>query len=202
MVPAFQVSEDYVKLLSCAPSLSCVSHQSKPVPAVRRKWTPHEDQRLLLTVTELGESNWAAVSSRLGTRSARQCRERFHNYLSPSLRHDPWSPVEDELLVEKYVECGSRWAQIALFFSGRSEANVKNRWAQLTMKSGKEQLREMERQELIHGLTRIIARSGQEDKQEPKAGEELSSEEMFMRSDSMWEAGQGSLDFCGFFDDQ
>lgn len=71
---------------------------------------------------------WIAVAEQLPGRTARQCRDRWVNYLSPSNKNGPWSHEEDQLLAEKYIEHGPQWTTIAKFFDGRSENNVKNRW--------------------------------------------------------------------------
>jgi hypothetical protein len=65
----------------------------------------------------------------MGRRNARQCRERYKNYLSPQFHNDPWTPAEERLLTEKVKELGQKWSKIATFFKGRSDVNVKNQWA-------------------------------------------------------------------------
>jgi hypothetical protein len=43
---------------------------------------------------------WREVERRLGTRSDKQCRERFCNVLDPAIRHAaPWEPDEDAALL-------------------------------------------------------------------------------------------------------
>jgi hypothetical protein len=134
------------------PLLSTASSSS-----ARRKFSPLEDQRLRDIVTELGQNDWAAIASRLGTRCARQCRERYRNYLDPSLRRDPWSEDEDRLLFEKFSEIGPKWSLIERFFKGRSEANIKNRWAQLTAKATRGELLSEEKRGILQGLDELIA---------------------------------------------
>jgi hypothetical protein len=50
------------------------------------------------------------------------------NYLSPMLNTAAWTVEEDQLLLEKQREYGSRWAQIAKFFPNRTDGMVKNRF--------------------------------------------------------------------------
>ncbi|OHS93757.1 hypothetical protein TRFO_11541 [Tritrichomonas foetus] len=71
--------------------------------------------------------DWNQIASHINGRTARQCRERYRNYLYPNLNNSPWSKEEDNLLEEKFVEIGPRWSSIARFFINRSEVNVKNR---------------------------------------------------------------------------
>jgi hypothetical protein len=49
------------------------------------------------------------------------------NYLAMGPNQEPWTEDEDRLLVEKFIQFGPKWAQIALFFRNRSNINVRNR---------------------------------------------------------------------------
>lgn len=71
---------------------------------VRRPFTAHEDATLMLLINPEVEVDWEAVAKRMDGRSARQCRERWLNYLSPSIRADPWTDFEDRVLVAKINE--------------------------------------------------------------------------------------------------
>jgi hypothetical protein len=64
----------------------------------------------------------------MGDRSPRQCRERYTNYLSPTIRTDPWTDEEDALLLEKINDLGHAWSAIARSSNRRSSSDVKNRW--------------------------------------------------------------------------
>jgi hypothetical protein len=73
-------------------------------------------------------TTWIDIATQLPGRCARQCRDRWANYLCPGNKNAAWTASEDELLVEKVTEMGSHWSVIAKSFDGRSENNVKNRW--------------------------------------------------------------------------
>jgi Myb-like DNA-binding protein FlbD len=61
-------------------------------------------------------------------RSPKQCRERFHQNLKPSLNREPIS-AEEGLMIERMVnEMGKRWAEIARRLGNRSDNAVKNWW--------------------------------------------------------------------------
>ena len=62
------------------------------------------------------------------TRNARQCKDRYTNYLSPQINLNPWSQEEDDLLIKKVNELGNKWVKISKFFIGRSDNSIKNRW--------------------------------------------------------------------------
>jgi hypothetical protein len=63
--------------------------------------------------------------------TTRQCRERWTNYLNPTIGNIEWTPAEDQLLEEKYARIGAKWQVIAAEFPTRSKNNVKNRWYRL-----------------------------------------------------------------------
>lgn len=83
---------------------------------------------MVRVVQALDRIDWDFVAAQLPGRSSRQCRERWVNYLSPYIRHDPWNEKEDRELVEKVNEVGHSWSTIGKCFNGRSENDVKNRW--------------------------------------------------------------------------
>lgn len=98
------------------------------VTPVKVKFTPEEDAHLLQLVQQFGAKDWIKISSLIGTRNPRQCRERFKNYLNPELRRDQWTREEDDLLEMKYKEYGAKWNKIAKFFVNRSDNALRNRW--------------------------------------------------------------------------
>ncbi|OHT05387.1 hypothetical protein TRFO_05984 [Tritrichomonas foetus] len=103
------------------------SPKSYSSTSMKIKFTEEEDQRLKYFVRLYGTKNWNIVSRFMGSRNARQCRERYNNYLNPKLRKEAWSPEEDRLLSQKYAEFGARWNKIAKFFKNRSDINIRNR---------------------------------------------------------------------------
>lgn len=112
--------------------------------STRRPFTVSEDVRLLDIISKSSEFNWTKISRQLGYRTARQCRDRWLNYLNPNIRDDPWTDEEDKILLEKVNELGYSWSIIRKFFQGRSENDVKNRWYshlkyRITQKEGKYQ---------------------------------------------------------------
>lgn len=98
-------------------------------PSNRRgPWVPEEDQLLLQLVREQGPNNWVRISQHMHYRSPKQCRERFHQNLKPSLNREPIS-ADEGLLIERMVnEMGKRWAEIARRLGNRSDNAVKNWW--------------------------------------------------------------------------
>jgi hypothetical protein len=99
---------------------------SKPHP--KAKFNPAEDEMLSNLVKRHGTTDWTEISLRMEGRNARQCRDRWINYLSPSVENGPWTTADDQELLLLYHQLGAKWKYLATFFKGRTEINVKSRW--------------------------------------------------------------------------
>lgn len=110
---------------------------------IRHSFTYKEDEQLKKLVLEYGEHDWKTIADNLGTRTPRQCRERYKNYLMPGIVNGPWTVDEDMLLYSKFHEIGPHWTIISQFFPSRSEINIKNRWAALSNKRNNKNLKQL-----------------------------------------------------------
>ncbi|KAH0837285.1 hypothetical protein AYO21_09992 [Fonsecaea monophora] len=94
----------------------------------RGPWLPEEDATLLHLVRTQGPNNWVRISEHMQHRSPKQCRERYHQNLKPSLNHEPISAEEGEVIEQLVRDMGKRWAEIARRLGNRSDNAVKNWW--------------------------------------------------------------------------
>jgi hypothetical protein len=95
---------------------------------LRQKFTPDEDALLRSIVEEDKAKDWTEVAALLPGRNARQCRDRWSNYVNPKIESAPWTQEEEELLEAKFRQYGSKWYQIGAFFPNRSKAQLKCQW--------------------------------------------------------------------------
>eukprot|EP00967_Tisochrysis_lutea_P125178 scaffold210125_cov33-Tisochrysis_lutea.AAC.1 len=60
----------------------------------KQAWTPEEDAKLLAMVQTHGPSAWSQIALHLPGRVGKQCRERWHNHLSPEVKKENFTEEE------------------------------------------------------------------------------------------------------------
>ncbi len=73
-----------------------------------------------------GLKKWGLIADMLNQsnlnnelRTAKICRERWHNHLDPSINKKQWSDYEEMQFVEAHQSLGNRWAEISKIIRGR-----------------------------------------------------------------------------------
>ncbi|EAX97609.1 Myb-like DNA-binding domain containing protein [Trichomonas vaginalis G3] len=131
----------------------------KPHP--KDKFTPSEDQKLRMLVSVLGPSNWKKVSEYMVSRNARQCRDRYKNYLSPNLNSSPWSQEDDAKLLQLVDFYGRKWSLIAKEFNGRTDINIKSRYALLMRQEERDKQKKMNFPDNEQDILKLAEKSSQ-----------------------------------------
>lgn len=93
-----------------------------------QKWTAAEDAQLYKLLMGQYAVNWDNIAKLMYNKNARQCKDRWNYYLSPSVNNGDWTPEDDMLLNQKVKELGTKWKEISTYFVGRTNTNCKNRW--------------------------------------------------------------------------
>ena len=118
-----------------------------PVPSIstknseasqRSRFTKEEDELLKKLMNSQSQPKWSEIARFFNNRTARQCRERYNNYLRPEIVNGPWSSEEDYLLVQLFEKYGPKWSLISQNFNARSAVNVKNHYATLSSQKNKQ----------------------------------------------------------------
>ena len=102
----------------------------------RRAFSKLEDESIRQYVAENGE-NWDEVAKKLPGRTAKQCHDRYSNYLRDGLKTEPWTEEEDAILIAIHNEIGPKWVKMMSQLPGRSGNDIKNRWHKHLVKKEK-----------------------------------------------------------------
>ena len=105
---ARMVSED-------ATAAQCQSRYTRTLdPRLRRgPWTPDEDEQLKRAAAVFGHA-WIEVATFVEGRNNEQCRDRFQEYLNPTVARGKWTPTEDAALLSAVERVGEgKWKEVS-----------------------------------------------------------------------------------------
>lgn len=71
-------------------------------------------------VQKYGVKDWSIIAKHLRTRTGKQCRERWHNHLDPTVKKSSWTLCEDYVICQVHRRLGNRWAYMSKLLPGRS----------------------------------------------------------------------------------
>jgi len=91
------------------------------------RWTDDEDNMVKYYYT-MHPKKWTIIAAYIPGRNGKQVRDRWEDTLDPTLRHDSFSPEEDDELLRLFQKHGTKWKKIAAELPGRSGNHVKNRF--------------------------------------------------------------------------
>ncbi|CAB4461378.1 hypothetical protein RhiirA1_537863 [Rhizophagus irregularis] len=101
-----------------------------------KHWKIEEDKQLMILAIKYNKRKWKLVAAEMGTRDAKQCRERYFGHLEEGIDKHPLSIEEDALILKmRNSENPAGWATIALrinetFNLKRTANQIKNNYNQ------------------------------------------------------------------------
>lgn len=95
---------------------------------IRNYFTKKDDELLTAAALAYDQKSWNSIACCVPGKTPKQCRDRWVNYLQPSIQNAPWTNQEDQLLKSLVDMHGTHWSKMKSSFPNRSTNSIKNRW--------------------------------------------------------------------------
>jgi hypothetical protein len=110
--------------------MTCCTRKSKS------RFTKEEDMKIIKSVETMKatifEIKWKKIASQLKSRTSKQVREHYLNFLSPNVNKNPLTTSELNLLIQIVANYSKSskipWKKISAFFPGRTDIFLKNKY--------------------------------------------------------------------------
>jgi hypothetical protein len=104
---------------------------------VKMRFTPQEDELIRSLVGDQRTQPWAEIAALIPNRTAKQIRERFENYLKPTVNMSPWTAEEEQMIQTLVGEMGQQWGKMTGRFNNRTDIQIKHRYLKMQRRSAK-----------------------------------------------------------------
>ena len=95
----------------------------------RSNWSLQDDTLLKELVLKHGAKCWKKISSHFNNKTDVQCLHRWQKVLNPKLVKGPWTPEEDQIVIDMVRKYGPKnWSRVASALSGRIGKQCRERW--------------------------------------------------------------------------
>lgn len=90
-------------------------------------WDKHEEN-MLVELVKIHGKKWEKISKIIGSRSGKQLRQHYVNFLDLERNRLSFSAKEDEKIKELYLLYGTKWRKIAKSLNGKTGETVRMRF--------------------------------------------------------------------------